>query len=159
MVRNPESLINAFREAALKCGLQCPVGIITHEAQYAPHKPHSLPPGKGGVYVFSLSSSWGKLCPAGPDRVLKIGKAGPKSNARFQSQHYGVGRADSTLAGTLVESRLLWPYLGIEGLEDAGEWIKCYCDRDNFYLDAAYTNLLAHLERYIRATVGSVFEG
>ena len=94
-------------------------------------------------------------------RVLKVGKAGPTSNARFSSQHYNPNSAGSTLAGSLLRCRMLWPYIGITKLPEAsvGEWIRMNVDRDNLYLDAADERLLGQLETYARGVCGSVFEG
>lgn len=161
MVENPEALINDFLQAASRAGLQCRRNTITHEAQPSPHDPHALPPGKCAVYVFSLSASYGRCYPAGAHRVLKVGKAGPNSNARFQSQHYNPKAAPSTLAATFVKSTILWPYLGITELKDTEvrRWIKENTDRDNFYLNAKDNDVLSELERYIRGRLGPVFEG
>lgn len=41
------------------------------------HQPSALPRGKQGVYVFLTD-----------DHCFKVGKAGPKSKARWNSQHY-----------------------------------------------------------------------
>jgi thioesterase domain-containing protein len=156
MIQNPQALINDFRQAASRPGLQ-----VEHEYQPAPHKPHKLPNGKCAVYIFSISASYGRGCPAGAHRVVKVGKAGPNSNARFQSHHYDPHRARSTLAATLLKSRTLWPYLGIVELKDTEveHWIKKNTDRDNFYLDATHKDLLDELEKYLRGKSGSVFEG
>jgi hypothetical protein len=62
-----------------------------NELLSAPHVPTPLPSGKCAVYAFSLSQ--GANCPAGPNRALKVGSAGPNSNARFQPQHYSPGLA------------------------------------------------------------------
>ncbi|MDL2232516.1 hypothetical protein LJC63_02910 [Ruminococcaceae bacterium OttesenSCG-928-L11] len=88
-----------------------------------PHKPAGLPFGKMGVYTFWYNG-----------RFLKIGKAGPNSDARFRSQHYGFNAA-STLAGSIMsDSEML--ALGItEG--DAGDWIKKNCRRIDILIDAS----------------------
>jgi hypothetical protein len=113
------------------------------------------------VYVFSLSATHGESCPAGPRRVLKIGKAGPRSSARFQSQHYGSRRAPSTLAGKLVTMPEVWAYLGVgrQGMQDPGRWIREHTDRDNFYLDADTEHLLGRLELFLQARPQPLFEG
>ncbi len=161
MIERPAILIEEFVEAALSAGL-IPASIdVVHELQDAPHSPHSLPREKCAVYVFSLSERYGQGCPAGPNRVLKVGKVGPKSNARFQSQHYNPGSAPSTLGATLHRSVILWPYLGITelDLEGVGRWIKRHTDRDHFYIDASEQVVLADLERYVRGRTAPVFEG
>ncbi len=159
MVKFADALIHDFVLAAGWLGLH--VRDPQHESQLAPHVPHPLGPGTCAVYVFSLSESYGKSCPAGPHRVLKVGKAGPKSNARFQSQHYSAKAAPSTLAASLVTARILWPYLGVHNLteDQVGGWIRANCDRDNFYILATSEFGLGQLEQYMRAMLGPVFEG
>lgn len=56
-----------------------------------PHSPCSLPSGKMAVYMFRYN-----------DQFLKIGKVGPKSNARFQNQHYSPNSAQSNLAKSII---------------------------------------------------------
>lgn len=161
MVKNPERLIDDFREAAFKSGLEYAYSTITHEPQPAPHEPHPLPKGKCAVYVFSLSASYGRRCLAGGHRALKVGRAGPRSNPRFQFQHYTPRAAQSSLAKSLINGVILWPYLGIRKLRDirVGRWIKQNTDRDNFYVDAAEAEALPELERFFRGRLGPVFEG
>ena len=161
MIEKPEELMQEFVDAALKADLIVSPILVEHETQRAPHHPHSLPPGKCAVYVFSISTSYGEGCRAGVHRVLKVGKAGPNSNARFQSQHYNPGSAPSTLGATLVNSTIFWPYLGISHLakEKVGAWIRENTDRDNFYLDSSEQELLGTLEKFLRGMLGPVFEG
>ncbi len=156
VIENVNTIIADFKRAYGLDAIE-----IAHEAQPGPHAPHSLPKGTCAVYVFSLSPSCGGLCDAGPNRALKVGKAGPKSNARFQSQHYHPNSARSNLAKGLLESRGRWHYLGINNLvrETIGQWICQHLDRDNFYLDATKVDLLNHLEKYLKARLGPVFEG
>jgi hypothetical protein len=139
-----------------------PEARVTHEVLRAPHIPKSLPLGKCAVYVFSLSAAHGLTCEAGGGRVLKVGRVGPNSNARFQSQHYNPGSAMSSLARSLLEGEGLWSYLGIERLNDTdmGAWIRRNTDRDHFYLPASVTNLLPRVEKLVRGRLGgAVFEG
>jgi len=159
MIRIPETLISEFRNAIKDLGLAC--GEIQHEAQPAPHRLHKLPEGKCALYAFSLSRGYGERCPAGAGRVLKVGKAGPNSNARLQSHHYEPGRAPSTLAATLIDSTILWHYLGIMELrsEQVGHWIRANTDRDNFYFDSRDNYILARFEKYAIGRLGPVFEG
>ena len=161
MIVNLGEFIKDFVKAARQAGYDLDVEAIKHEAQPAPHRPHSLPSGKCAVYVFSLKSSQGGSCPAGANRVLKVGRVGPNSNARFQSQHYNPKSSQSNLSATLIKSRILWHYLGIESIDEtsAGIWIKDNLDRDNFYMDATKEKLLGELEKYLRGRLGPVFEG
>jgi len=92
--------------------------------------------------------------------VLKVGKVGPNSDARFRSQHYTTsGR--STLARSLLAHRILWPWLGISQLDEATvkPWMLSNLDRMHIYVPASSLLVLAALEMYVRARIGSVFEG
>jgi len=92
---------------------------LVHDSWPAPHAGRKLPNGRCAVYVFSLSEMYGRTVQAGAHRVLKVGKAGSNCNARFQSQHYNVNSAPSTLAGSLIRTNVLWHYLGIKSLDIA----------------------------------------
>lgn len=162
MIERSAELVGEFLVAAERIGLTV-IGEIEHEAQPAPHTAHSLRDGKCAVYVFSLSESYGKRVPAGAHRALKVGKAGPNSNNRFQYQHYS-GSAGSTLVGSMRKATILWPYLGLEfsGPEqlDGKYWLSTFTDRDNFYLDAANNpEALGALENFLNGRLGPVFEG
>jgi hypothetical protein len=134
---------------------------IVHEVQLAPHKPHSLRVGCCALYVFSLSERYGHTIPAGAHRVLKVGKAGQNSNARFQSQHYSPGSAPSTLAACLIRTRVLWPYLGLASMSEdrVRDWLQQHTERDNFYLSADDEIALGEFEKFLRGRLGPVFEG
>jgi len=157
MVENLKPLICDFA-FALGATLSAP---ISHELQSATHQAHRLPEGKCAVYVFSLSENYGKRVPAGGNRTLKVGKVGCKSNARFQSQHYNPLSAKSNLARTLLETKILWPYLGIVEMykSNVRRWIEETTDRDNFYLSAEDASHLSQLETYLKGRLGPVFEG
>ena len=87
-----------------------------------PHEPKSMEKGKMGVYTFGYN-----------ERFLKIGKAGPNSNARFLSQHYNFKSAQSTLAASLLSDENMISY-GINE-DNVGEWIKNKCRRIDILLD------------------------
>jgi hypothetical protein len=157
MIENAQALIADF-EAALGAALG---SRVSHEPQLAPHRGHKLPKGMCAVYVFSLSKNYGGHVPAGRNRVLKVGKAGCNSNARFQSQHYNPSSAPSNVAHSLLEAKIFWPYLGIVEMSEASvrSWIEQNTDRDNFYLSATDASHLGRLEIYLRGRLGPVFEG
>ena len=113
--------------------------LIRHEdlkVEYleAPHKPPSvLPAGKMAVYGFWHSGAW-----------LKVGMAGPNSNARYTSQHYNPNSARSTLAASLLKDPRM------SGKPDfdpkaVKAWIKSRCSRVNILLDAQHGMLLLRL--------------
>jgi hypothetical protein len=156
MVNQPDELIRDFLAAIAPRQVR-----VEHDSWPAPHKARKLPSGQCAVYVFSLSARYGAGVQAGADRALKVGKAGPNCNARFQSQHYSVRGAPSTLADKLVQTSVLWPYLGIKALNesDARGWIERNTDRHNFYLTATDEDLLGVLEIFLRGRLGPTFEG
>ncbi len=139
-------------------GWPCDVGT---ELVPAPHRPPRLPPGYGAVYVFALSAYSGARAPAGPGAGLKVGRVGPNSAARFTSQHYLPGSAGSTLASSLIRYPVMWPWLGIEQLDaqSVKPWMLGNLDRAHLYVAGDAVPILAQLEVYVRARVGSIFEG
>lgn len=94
--------------------------------------------------------------------MLKVGSAGVNSNPRFQFQHYSPNSAGSNLAKSLLGHRYLWSWLGIEGLTEHNvkQWMLANLERVHFFVPSSATaTVLKPLEVYIRARVGSVFEG
>lgn len=121
---------------------------LTCEYHPAPHTPpKNLPRGMMGVYCFWGDGEW-----------LKIGKVGPKSQARYTSQHYGFS-APSTLAKSLAKDEAM---LGVSGFdsESPGEWIKSSTHRVNILIPAARGRaVLSLLEAFLHARLGPRYEG
>jgi hypothetical protein len=160
MLIDPETVLDDFGAAAALAAVEgwpCP---IRTEVLRAPHRPPPLPAGFGAVYVFALGEKYGSTVPAGTGAVLKVGRVGPKSGPRFGYQHYGAS-ARSTLAKSLVRYRIMWPWLGIDELDESTvqPWMLTHLDRAHFYVPAGHDLVIASLEVYVRARVGSVFEG
>ena len=88
-----------------------------------PHQPKTLPHQMMGVYTFWYNGNF-----------LKIGKAGPNSNARFLSQHYNPRSARSTLAASILKD----DRMKRNGIEESnvGEWIRNNCRRIDILLDS-----------------------
>jgi hypothetical protein len=159
VLQDPEGLIAGFIARANEIGLGNLSGLLRAEHLAAPHRqPTKL--ASPAVYVFSLSESYGRDVPAGPNRVLKVGMVGPKSAARFISQHYGLS-APSTLAGSLLRETILWRYLGIENLDASNvkAWMQANLERDHVFVPPDREGLARHVERYYRGHLGPVFEG
>ena len=113
-----------------------------------PHEPTPLPPGKVAVFVFSDT-----------DRVLKVSMAGPNSNARYQSQHYGVNRAPSTLAQSLLNDRDAVQRHRLNE-DNVGDWIKRHTDRVNLILGKDfYPPTLIELKDFVLRRLNPVYEG
>lgn len=160
MLMSPDELIHDFGVAASTTGTAGWPCEVRGEILTAPHRPpSSLPAGFGAVYAFALRSS--SAAPAGGGRVLKVGKAGPNSVARFTSQHYSPGSARSTLAGSIVKYPILWPWLGITAQDAAGIrlWMTANLDRMHIFVRQPAPELLTTIELYVRARIGSVYEG
>jgi hypothetical protein len=139
-VENPAGLIQEFIAALQPLTL---AGTIQHNHQPAPHKGKPLPSGQCAVYVFTLASKYGQTTRAGGNRALKVGKAGINCSARFQSQHYSTRAALSTLASTLLKTKVLWSFIRISSLEETNirAWIEQNTDRDNFLFSPLMTHI------------------
>lgn len=144
-----DTLIADFVKVAYLAGIPLAEGTVTAEVLPAPHKPpRSLPPGKMSVYVFS----WGEKC-------LKVGKVGPRSKARYTSQHYNSKSSNSNLAKSILKVKA---DLGLVNLDETsvGDWIKKNTDRTNFVFDESLgIPVLSLLESYLQCRLKPLFEG
>jgi hypothetical protein len=145
---HPTALIEDFHQVASIAHVALPKGSLSVEALLAPHQPRPLPKGKSAVYVFV----WGDQC-------LKVGKVGPKSQARYTSQHYSPACSNSNLAKSILSAR---DELGLTDVTDASvsDWIKENTDRYNFLLDASLrVDVLTLLEAFLQCRLQPRFEG
>lgn len=141
-------LVCAFSSVAELAGVSIPLGDIEVVELPEPHRrPSSLPKGKSAVYVFMFGNS-----------CLKVGKAGPRSSARFCSQHYGLN-APSTLAKSLITHQ---GRLGLTDLHasNVGDWICTNTRRVNFLIPSSYgAAILSLLEAFVQCRLNPEFEG
>ncbi len=160
MLTDPDTLLEDFAAAANAAGVERWPCEIRTKILRAPHRHPPLPAGFGAVYVFALGEEYGRATPAGGGAVLKVGRVGPASGARFSYQHYGSA-APSTLAKSLVRYRIMWPWLGIDAIDESSVklWMLTHLDRTHLYVPAGHDLVLASLEVYVRARAVSVFEG
>lgn len=144
-----DKLIADFVRVAKLAGRDIKRGDITIENLPAPHIPPSLlPAGKMAVYVFY----WGDQC-------LKVGKVGPRSQARYTSQHYSPKSSNSNLAKSVLKDK---PMMEISDIDEhtAGRWIKQHTDRINFLIPENFgIPLLSLLEAFLRCRLKPRFEG
>lgn len=114
----------------------------------APHRPPaSLPTGKMAIYCFWGAGEW-----------LKIGKAGPNSQARYTSQHYNPASARSTLAASLARDPEMLR-LPDFGPAKPGEWIKSHVHRVNILLSGQRgKRMLALLEAFLQVRLNPRYE-
>jgi len=144
-----DQLIVDFLKVAKLAGVDIPVRSITTEVLRQPHTPPTeLSSGKMAVYVFF----WNEVC-------LKVGKVGPKSQARYTNQHYNPHGSNSTLAKSILKGQ---KELGLHNLTEptVGNWIKSNTDRLNIILDVSLGVLvLSLLEVFLQCRLSPKFEG
>lgn len=94
--------------------------VVIHQS--AGSNPLPLPAGKMAVYSFFYTAT---------DTCLKVGQANAKSNARYQSQHYGMN-ANSTLTKSLITD----PQMPMVSETNWQDWVKNNCERFDVLIDA-----------------------
>lgn len=139
-----DQLISDFIQVANLAGIPISQPDVMYKVLPVPHEPPTrLPQDKKAVYVFCTMTE-----------CLKVGKAGPKSHARFTSQHYLPTSSRSNLAKSLVRTNVL------SADADTRVWIRQNCTRHHFYLDASQpTALLNLLEAFIQCRLKPTYEG
>lgn len=143
-----EVVLTDFEKVSQLVGANYNLSELQIEFLKAPHSPSGLPKGKMAVYAFWGEGEW-----------LKIGKVGAKSNARYRSQHYSVGRAKSSLANSLCNDAAM---IGIRGLsvETCSDWIKTNTHRCNILVLSSYPkSWLSLLEAFLHCRLHPRYEG
>ncbi len=113
------------------------------------HRPRRLPTGKMAVYGFWFDGAW-----------LKIGQVGPRSNARYTSQHYGFN-AGSTLAKSVRRDAAIRTIAGLAEDSEAGwaEWIERETSRVNILFPSTIgKNFLSLLEAFLHVRLNPIYE-
>jgi hypothetical protein len=143
------ALVADFSRVAAIAGVTIPAEAIVVEEWPAPHRPPTkLPAGMQAVYAFLHAG-----------RCFKVGKAGPNSAGRYCNHHYGVNRAPSTLAKSLVAAQV---GLGLSGLDESNvaAWICRHTDRVNLLLPVGFgVFALSLLEVFVQCRLQPVLEG
>jgi len=99
------------------------------------------------IYGFWYKGEW-----------LKVGMAGPKSNARYTSQHYNPKSAPSTLAKSLLHDHD-FSYSKSFNANTIGCWIRENCNRVNILMNSAHgLILLALLEAFLHVRLRPRYE-
>ena len=147
---NPEQLRDDFLIVAKLGGIKIQRSdICIDEIPRGRHeKLKDLPKGKTAVYVFSYK-----------ERFLKVGRVGPRSQARYKSQHYNPCSSRSNLAKSLLknESAARDHCLTVENV---GGWIKDKTDRVNFILEVNVDKRTSKLlEAFAQCRLKPIFEG
>jgi hypothetical protein len=155
---DPKEMTDAFLHVAELARVQLASAQVRHELLPAPHRrPSSLPAGTQAVYAFLLG-----------ERCLKVGRAGPKTQARFTSQHYGMNARSTLAKSILANPRRLVELLPPERRDEvatlneatAGAWIERNTARLHIFLPTSAGALtLALLEAFVQCRLIPVFEG
>lgn len=143
-----QSAMNDFSAVCKLAGVSFSSSALAIEFLTAVHRPPSrLPLGKMAVYAFHWNNTW-----------LKIGIAGPKSNARYTSQHYNAESAPSTLAASLLkdeEFRIREPVAE----RDIAGWIRSNANRANILFDETLgDDLLRLAEAFLHVRLRPKYE-
>ena len=142
-------LLEDFKKVAQLAGVSLTPESISFELLPAQHKPPSnLPVGKAGVYVFVYN-----------EQCLKVGKVGPKSKARFTSQHYKPKSSVSNLAKSVLGDS---EKLGLTNVNESnvGDWIKKHFHRINFFVDVSCgISVVTLLEVFLQCRLNPRYEG
>ncbi len=156
---DPNEMVETFIEIARLVSVQFGNHEVQQELLPAPHRrPTALPSGTQVVYAFLF----GNVC-------LKVGKAGPKTKARFTSQHYSVNGAPSTLAKSIINDKsILFAALptsyrsNVEAVNEAtvGSWIESNATRFHVFIPSAAGQFpLSLLEGFVQCRLEPIFEG
>ncbi|MFC4596870.1 hypothetical protein [Cohnella hongkongensis] len=87
-------------------------------------KPHVVPFNENKLYVYTFRFGV---------EYLKIGKAGKKSKARLQNQHYNPASSQSNLALSILQDKSMERFNLTN--ENVGIWIKNNVDRVDIEID------------------------
>ena len=138
------SALEDFAKVSELAGDRIVLGKEDVEFLPAPHsRPKRLPAGKAAVYGFWFNGDW-----------LKIGTVGPRSRARYTSQHY-TGSANSTLAGSLASDDNMQ---NVVGKINWAEWIEQNTCRVNIFLPPGQDPLQSLLEKFLHARLKPKYE-
>jgi len=112
-----------------------------------PHQSSKLPQGKIGIYMFEFNGHF-----------LKIGKAGAKSNARFQSQPYSPKSSQSNLAKSILDDVDMKGFNLNEHI--VGNWIRENVRRYDILIDEAVDIFILNLfEAFLHCKYKPKYEG
>ena len=143
-----QAIVRDFGRVAALAGIELSATCLSIQELPAPHRPTGLPLRHMAVYVFSYNG-----------RTLKVGKAGPNSDARFRSQHYNPSSSASNLAASILKNP--GPVANaIVDVDSVGDWIRDNTDRVNFILDESVgIDVLTMLESFVQCRLQPAYEG
>jgi len=143
------SALSDFAQVAALAHVVLPVCVPRTEVLPAPHcPPTTLPHGHQAVYCFAYGDTW-----------LKVGKVGPKSSARYCSQHYNPASSRSNLAASLLSDATMVasPVLTADNVR---AWICANTNRANVLVPSSLgPAVLSLLEAFLQARLAPLYEG
>lgn len=146
-VLNLDELKAKMIEALRLAGVSIEASQLELVDRGIPHKPAGLPNGKMGIYTFIYQGQF-----------LKVGKAGPSSDARFRSQHYKPMGSQSNLAKSILNDGD-FSHLRIS-IDTVGEWIKQNSKRVDIIMDVSLgIFVLNFIEAYLHLRFQPKYEG
>jgi hypothetical protein len=124
---SPEEIVEDFITTASLASLTIKKSDIQIDKMLRPNHraPTKLQANTMAIYVFSYKNE-----------ILKVGKAGPKSQARYCSQHYNPKGAKSSLALSILEDS--YYYIELADRNNPKLWIQENTDRVNFLLSSKF---------------------
>jgi hypothetical protein len=144
-----EDCVNDFLTVAALA--RDPISRAEIDIEYlpAPHVPPSrIPRGTRSVYGFYHDGIW-----------LKIGKAAPKANTRYTSQHYNLESSSYNLSRSLMADSTMVTIVGSDPTS-IGNWIKNSTSRVNILLPATRRpELQCLLETFLHVRLRPRYEG
>ncbi|BBB48289.1 hypothetical protein [Pelolinea submarina] len=154
MINDAGPMIYDFLKIAEIAGIKSSYSEIQHDLWKIPQKLKNLPDNYQAVYIFSA--------PLLDNKVIKIGKCGPLSKARYLSQHYNPQSCGSNLSKTLLQNDEFWDSIHLVKPEEnfIGEWVKRNTDRDNFiFSENLGSHYLSLFEIFLQCRYNPIFEG
>jgi hypothetical protein len=147
METNISEVLSDFERTLPLAGIKANSVRLEVQDLGCPHIPCALPQGKMAIYIFIFG-----------DRVLKVGKVGPNSNPRFQTQHYLPGSCPSNLAKTLLNDEAgEWHDISAD---EIGSWMRRHLHRIDILLGADVgLAVLAYLEAFLHCRLSPKYEG
>jgi hypothetical protein len=146
-MNNIDTILSDFRKVLSLAGVDCALIDFDLVDRGCPHTSAALPCGKMAIYIFMDEM-----------RTLKVGKVGPNSNARFQTQHYLPGSSKSNLAKSLLDDEE-GPCRDLQA-DEIGPWIKKHLRRIDILVDAkAGIPVLNLFEGFLHCRLSPKYEG
>jgi hypothetical protein len=147
MIHQIESALEDLRSILDKASVtRATISIVDRGC---PHEPEPLPSGMMAVYIFIYN-----------DEILKIGKVGSQSNARFVYQHYIPKSSKSNLAKSLLSDSQ--SPISPDGIDDQsiGAWMKSKLQRIDILVEkSAGMPVLTLLEAFLQCRFSPRYEG